>query len=100
VAFALKMTVFWDVAPCSLVETGRHFSCPDDGGSKYLWNIGQFLPDYIPEDSHLHTCRRENLKSHTAFNLFRIHTSWAFPNYKNKSLDFARVCDEVYEFSN
>jgi hypothetical protein len=21
----MKMTVFWDIAPCSLVETGRHF---------------------------------------------------------------------------
>jgi hypothetical protein len=35
------LTVFWDVAPCSLVETDS----PDDGGSKRLWNIGQFQPD-------------------------------------------------------
>jgi hypothetical protein len=42
----LKMTVFWDVAPCSLVEIARCFrdayclhhqdDCPDDGGSKHL----------------------------------------------------------------
>jgi hypothetical protein len=37
----LKMTVFWDVAPCSLVGH------PDDGGIKHLWNVGQFLPDYM-----------------------------------------------------
>jgi hypothetical protein len=35
------MTVFWDVAPCSLVEH-----------------------PIIPEESHLRTRRRENLKSH------------------------------------
>jgi hypothetical protein len=38
----LKMTVFWDVAPCSLAETDRHFRgvyCihhqGDDGGSRH-----------------------------------------------------------------
>jgi hypothetical protein len=36
---------------------------PDDGGSKHLWNVGQLLRDYIPEDNHIHTLRRENLKS-------------------------------------
>jgi hypothetical protein len=47
-AMSLKMSVFWDVAPCSLVEidvldllTHRPYR-----GSKHLWNIGQFLPDY------------------------------------------------------
>jgi hypothetical protein len=23
--------------------------CPDDGGSKHLWNVGQFLPDYAAQ---------------------------------------------------
>jgi hypothetical protein len=43
----LKMTVCWDVAPCSLVEIDRRFRGayslhhqdvhrPDDGGSKHL----------------------------------------------------------------
>jgi hypothetical protein len=36
----MKMAVFWVVAPCSLVEV------------------------YHPEDSHLRTDRRENLKSY------------------------------------
>jgi hypothetical protein len=36
----MKVTAFWDVEPCSLVEvTGR----PDDGGCKYLWK-GDILP--------------------------------------------------------
>jgi hypothetical protein len=38
----LKMTVFWDFAPCSLL-----CSHPDDGGRKRLWNVSQFLPDYV-----------------------------------------------------
>jgi hypothetical protein len=51
-ATSMKMTVFWDVAPCRLVETYRRFrgACliafTDDGGSKHLWNVGQFLKDY------------------------------------------------------
>jgi hypothetical protein len=63
----VRMTVFWDVAPCSLVEVYRRFrnACylhhqddPDDWGSKYLWNVAEFLPDYTvqhPEDSYKHT---------------------------------------------
>jgi hypothetical protein len=60
-AASMKMTIFWDAAPCSLVETDRRFRgahClhhhgdewvlrPNGGGSKHLWNISQFLPDYM-----------------------------------------------------
>jgi hypothetical protein len=41
-----KMAVFWVVAPCSLVEV-YHGNHPYDGGSKYLWNVGKLLPDYM-----------------------------------------------------
>jgi hypothetical protein len=48
----LKMTVFWDIVLCSLVEVYRCFRgvcClqhnPDDEGSKHLWNIGKLLPN-------------------------------------------------------
>jgi hypothetical protein len=69
-----KMAVFWDVVPCSLVGTDRrirgayylHYR-PDDGDSKLLLIVGQYLQTTrrnIPEDSHLHIRRRENLKSH------------------------------------
>jgi hypothetical protein len=50
--FFIKLTAFWDVAPCNLVEVCRRFRdrcClhrPDDGGSKYLWNVDKLLPDY------------------------------------------------------
>jgi hypothetical protein len=52
----MKMTVFWDVALCSLVETNRRFRDThclhyqgDDGGSKHLLNVGQFLRDYMAQ---------------------------------------------------
>jgi hypothetical protein len=48
----MKIIVFCDVAPCSLVEIDRRFRgayClhqgPNYGGRKHLWNVGQFLPD-------------------------------------------------------
>jgi hypothetical protein len=70
------MAVFWDVAPCSLVEIYRRFrgSCcddrPDDGGSKHLWSVGKLLPDYTTQQHRrqtLHTRRRENLKSQSLY---------------------------------
>jgi hypothetical protein len=49
-----KMAVFWVVEPYSLVEVYQRFRgpccqvthCRDDGGSKYLWNVGKLLPDH------------------------------------------------------
>jgi hypothetical protein len=45
----LKTTVFWEVAPCGLVETDRHFrGCKflqrlgNDEGSKHLWKAAIF----------------------------------------------------------
>jgi hypothetical protein len=52
----MKITVFWDVMLCSLVD--RYFSegrpvsfyrvgeafCPEDGGSRFLRNVGNDLP--------------------------------------------------------
>jgi hypothetical protein len=44
---------------------------PDDRGSKYLRNVGQFLPEYMAQRSrrHLHAGCRENLKSHVWDNI-------------------------------
>jgi hypothetical protein len=49
---SLKMTAFWDIAPCSLVEVDRRFrgqyylSRPDYGGSTHIRNI-RILRHYI-----------------------------------------------------
>jgi hypothetical protein len=54
----MKMTAFWDITPCSLVETDRRFRggyCPADEGSKHLWNVNfhETTRRNITEDSHL-----------------------------------------------
>jgi hypothetical protein len=40
---SMKMAVFLDVSPCSLVQVYRSSI---DGGSRHLWNVGKFLRDY------------------------------------------------------
>jgi hypothetical protein len=54
------MAVFWVVAPCRaialMMEAART--------SETLVNFYQTTRRYNPEDSHLHTHRRENLKSY------------------------------------
>jgi hypothetical protein len=62
---------FWDVEPLSLAENVRRFRGAywlyhGDDRSKYVWNVGQSYNTtrrIILENSHFHTCRRENLKS-------------------------------------
>jgi hypothetical protein len=67
----LKFRVFWDVAQCSHVEVDGRFRsayCLHHQGfiapSETSVNFIVTTRRYIPEDSKLHTRRRENLKSH------------------------------------
>jgi hypothetical protein len=63
----LKMRVFWDVVPCSHVGVDRRFRgayCLHHQGPETSINFSVTTWHYIPEDSHLHTYRRENLNSH------------------------------------
>jgi hypothetical protein len=74
----MKMTVFWVVALCSLVEVYQYglliaLMMEVRSTSETLVNFYQTTWHYNPEDNHLHTCHRENLKS----NLTVIkHCSW------------------------
>jgi 16S rRNA C1402 (ribose-2'-O) methylase RsmI len=59
------MAVFWVVAPCSLVEVYQRCDAlmmEAARTSETLVNFYQTRRRYNPEDSHLHTRRRENLK--------------------------------------
>jgi hypothetical protein len=62
------MAVFWVVAPCSLVELIA-LMMKASSTSETLVNFYQTTQLNNPEDSHLRTHRRENLKSYTVMNL-------------------------------
>jgi hypothetical protein len=75
------MAVFWFVAPCSLVKVYRRFRVLSAfiimamrmkaaSKSEMSVNFYQTTRRNKPVDSHLHTRRRENLKSHE-YNLHR-----------------------------
>jgi hypothetical protein len=79
--FSVKMAVFWVEALCSLVEVYQRFRgsyCLHHQGalmmeaartSETLVNLCQTTRRYNPEDSHLRTHRRENLKSYLVFSV-------------------------------
>jgi hypothetical protein len=64
------MAVFWIVAPCSLAEVYRRsrgaiaLMMEAERTSETFVNVYQTTRRYKPEDSHLLTQRRENLKSY------------------------------------
>jgi hypothetical protein len=82
--FFVKMAVFSDVAPRSLVDINRHFRgayCLHHHGDIY-----QTTRRNSPEDSHLHTHRRENLKFQLVLVLFHqyvINELCLVPSFKN-----------------
>jgi hypothetical protein len=49
----INISVLWDVTPCSLVDRYKlleeHTSSilrVEDAGSRFLWNIGTYVPSY------------------------------------------------------
>jgi hypothetical protein len=73
-AAKIKMTVFWDDAPCSFAEIDRRIGgswCAHHsggGGSKHRWNVGQFLRGYTA-----HSPRR---LSHLQVRFVRAQLMW------------------------
>jgi hypothetical protein len=69
------MAVFWVVAQCSLVEVYQRFRAialmmEAARTSETLVNYYQNTRCYNPEDSHLRTHRRDNLKSYYKMSTF------------------------------
>jgi hypothetical protein len=60
----IKIAIFWVVAPCSLVKGRIALTMEATRTSETLVNVYQTTRRYNPEDSHLRTHRRENLKSY------------------------------------
>jgi hypothetical protein len=77
----MKMTVFWDVAPCDLVEVYRRFRgaialiMEAESTSETSVNIYQTARRNILEGSNLDARRHENLKSHQALSELRTAES-------------------------
>jgi hypothetical protein len=75
----MKMSIFRDVALCSMVETDRRFRgayCLHHQGALVMeaLSTSETSVDFyhtarrnIPEESHLHAHRRENLISHMIY---------------------------------
>jgi hypothetical protein len=88
------MAIFWDIAPCSLVETDWHFrgayclhhQAWSAVSTEISVNLYQTKWHNIPEDSHLHTCHHENLKYHQTF----------FFLYTGKTKDINQIYDMSY----
>jgi hypothetical protein len=67
----VKITAFWDIALCSLVEADRHFKDAYRAIALMIEAVRAYetyvyfatTRRYIPDDCHLHTRRRKNLKS-------------------------------------
>jgi hypothetical protein len=95
------MTVFWDVSLCSLVEVYQRFRgayCLHHQGAliiislileaastcEILVNFYQTTQQNIPEDSHLHTYRREKLESHN------LISNEMFPRYGKERMK--KIC--------
>jgi hypothetical protein len=66
----LKMTAFWDTAPCSLVKEDRRFRGTYSLHRHRTSVSNESNQRYIPESSHLHSRRHENLKSHISWLVF------------------------------
>jgi hypothetical protein len=77
----MKTTVFWDAAPCSLVEVYQRLALMMVEAaciSETLVNIYQTTRRNIPGDNHLHTRRRENLKSHLFMEIYTFKEAGRF----------------------
>jgi hypothetical protein len=80
----LKMTVFWDIVPFSLVEIDQCFALVVEAVNTSEMSVSFYKTTQhnIPEDSHLHTRCCENLKSYmiqSYFHLLLCLPSGSFP---------------------
>jgi hypothetical protein len=80
----MKITVFWDVMSCSLVDGYHRFGRMrlHLQGRRVLWRRKQqsspkhWLISYITQDSNFYSHHHENLKSHIATNI------WCKPTWR------------------
>jgi hypothetical protein len=66
----MKMTVFWDVVPCSLVETGRRFK------GKFIRNYTAQHPRRQPSSQYV-SQKLLSMNIYISAN-FRSYISWSY----------------------
>jgi hypothetical protein len=98
----MKITVFWDVAPCSLVDIDQHFRgtyCLHHAlmmeavsSSKISVSIYHITVHDVLEDSRLLTCQLKNLKCYL-FCVFPTRASYEF-------LYFIWCAESVFAYKN
>jgi hypothetical protein len=85
----MKMTAFWDIAPCSLIVVDWHIRVVyclhhqglDDGGvhtSEMSVYYNETTQCNIPEGYHFHTRCCENLKFHTVILMLGVKYYYPF----------------------
>jgi hypothetical protein len=102
-AVTMKMAVLWVVAPCGLYEfTDVSEVCTacivraDDGGSTHLWNVVNFYETIrrnTPEENHIPTRRRENLKSRQTRSIALATTQFVAVSPTR----FSTACDQQHD---
>jgi hypothetical protein len=82
-AASMNMTVFWNVAPCSLIELDRLFRSvyclrhsPLHGGSKHLWNVRS-----VSTRLHGATCQKTAIL--VLGNLYALYVEFRSILYRN-----------------
>jgi hypothetical protein len=86
---SFSMAVFWVVVPCSVVEVYQRFRSPC-----CLHHQDQTTRRYNPEDSHLRTHRRENLKFYWEVTSFPVQS----PRWRISSCRFFATVCSVYKY--
>jgi hypothetical protein len=73
----MKVRAFWHIVPCSLIGIDRSFRCAfcitimmTVTRASETSVYSETTQSYIPEGSHCHICRRENLKFHTSIYIY------------------------------
>jgi hypothetical protein len=85
---SLKMTSFWDVASCGLVEVDKALRgayCLHQNGPDDFFN--ETTRRYIPYSCLFHIRRRENLKSHILLVIFHVLSKIIIFNWKFRLWD-------------
>jgi hypothetical protein len=88
----IKITVFWEVRPCSLVDMYFNFGgmCHEAGGRKFLLNVGNDLLEYTASHPTVPAMR-------TWAVLHKLQQTRSYPRTTQNNLEFDKfVLSYIY----